>query len=158
MNYLKLLLIVVLFTVLSACDTENFQDLSTQESELFRLINAHREKQGLSTLKLNEYMNIEAREHSVKMGEGILTGHVGREERARRITKEVTNGEVEETIAYNQITASEVISNWTVGNLRYKAIIEGDYELAGVGVYQNQENTFYYTLLVLKPLDNLVNN
>ena len=146
-----IILLLVLLLLLSACPQNgSHQDTDATELELLvhDLVNQHRNDQGLPSLELNQTIIDACREHSQNMGEGIVPfGYDGYEERSANLMNQLSLSAIAENVAFNSgytNPGDTAVDGW-INSSMHRANIEGNYNLTGIGVYQNSDQVYYFT-------------
>lgn len=146
----------VLFLSLASCnglfDPEDPLTTAEVEARVFKLVNDHRLGIGRNALIWNDAMAAEERAHSQAMAAGqVPIGHQGFEARSARINEIIPWSVISENVAFHG-SAEDALDAW-LQSRDHQVIIEGDYDLTGVGVAKNPLNSFYYiSQMFLKPL------
>jgi len=119
------------------------------EDETLGRINKIRDKKGLNTLKNIEYIRELAREHSLKMAQGVRSfGHRGWDERADLIFDNIEVEMVAENVAYNKgydEPSSHVVNDWLKSREHKTNIMNEEFDITGVGVSKSSDNVYYFT-------------
>lgn len=148
---LKIFFLSVSLFALS-CDTDDFGEFAQLEGEVFEAVNRYRSDNNLPELSTHDYLVAEARDLSTEMARNEIRfsvrGAEGYDGRARRINIEIGEGIVDDINARNAFTSSEVITAWST-NLQTRSILEGDYSHGAVGIQQDEEGDFYFSLILL---------
>lgn len=122
------------------------------EQAILSKINQHRAAQGLEPLELDADITGVARSHSTNMANSSVTfGHDGFNQRAEAVAVQVPYVAISENVAYNQgysDVASQAVAGW-LNSPRHRQNIEGDYNLTGIGVAQEQGKYFITQIFVL---------
>ena len=130
----------------------NNVDLNTINEEILQLVNQHRKSLGKNELKMIDVASAQATQHSRDMMNGRTAfGHDGFNERVNAVKNAIGFiNAAAENVAYGQMSAKEVVDGW-LHSPGHKRNIEGDYNLTGIGVTQNNEGVIYFTqIFVLK--------
>jgi uncharacterized protein YkwD len=116
------------------------------ETDIFRLINAHRAALGLKLLELNNTESSSAAAHSNNMASGKTAfGHDGFQKRIKSIAAQLGNITASaENVAYGQMGAKEVVDTW-LHSPDHKRNIEGNFSLTGIGVAKGKKGMIYFT-------------
>ena len=127
-------------------------DLANMNSRILELVNEHRQSIGKGALKMIDVATAQAAQHSRDMMNGSTP--FGHEEFEKRVDAIKTNvgfiSAAGENVAYGQLTADEVVAGW-LHSPGHRKNIEGDYNLTGIGVAQNDQGVIYFTqIFVLK--------
>ncbi len=127
-------------------------DLANMNSRILELVNEHRQSIGKGPLQMIDIASSQAAQHSRDMMNGSTPfGHEGFDNRVD-IVKKSTGfiSAAAENVAYGQLTADEVVNGW-LHSPGHRKNIEGDYNLTGIGVAQNNQGVIYFTqIFVLK--------
>lgn len=127
------------------------------EDETLGHINKYRDKKGLSTLKNIEYIRELAREHSMKMAQGIRSfGHRGWDDRADLIFDNIEVSMVAENVAYKKgydEPASHVVDDWLKSRDHKANILNEDFDITGIGVSKSEDGIYYFTQIFASYLD-----
>ena len=117
-------------------------------------INTYRSQHGLPILTINNVLNAEARRHSQDMAAGkIPFGHAGFDNRIQRLFKAFkrSNG-IAENVAYTDMEVRGVVSQW-LHSSGHRHNIEGNYNLTGIGVAQDEQGRYYVTQIFLRVIE-----
>lgn len=114
-------------------------------------VNEYRQKQGLSPLKMNRHIVIEAKKHSTDMADhSIPFGHQNFMSRIKRLHTQIKHSNAgAENVAYNYKSAQDVVKNW-LRSPGHKANIDGNYNLTGIGIARDQKGKIYFTQIFLR--------
>jgi uncharacterized protein YkwD len=119
------------------------------EQTVFEQINQYRVEQGLAPLLLNAEISEQARRHSEAMAESRNLSHAGFEERAEAISQSVPFRSAAENVAFNRgftNPETQAVEGW-IDSTGHRENIEGNFDLTGVGVTQNEQGEYYFTQL-----------
>lgn len=147
--------IIVLFLPLASCsgifDSGDPLSIADVEARVFTLVNEYRLSIGRKPLVWNDAMADEERAHSQAMAAGqVPIGHQGFEARIARINEIIRWSVIAENVAFFG-SAEDAIAAW-LKSPDHQVIIEGDFDLTGVGVAKNSMGSFYYfSQMFLKP-------
>ncbi|ULQ57826.1 CAP domain-containing protein [Flavihumibacter rivuli] len=162
------ILILSLFIFLAACTTKPAAKsgsspvkkssgssiaYSTLETDILEEVNRYRRSKGKPTLRSNSVMDTEAAVHSQRMASGKTPfGHNGFDGRIARVEKRIGYlKQSAENVAYGKFSARQVVQEW-LQSPGHKRNIEGNFNLAGIGVSRNGKGIIYYTMIFsLKP-------
>ena len=146
--------IPVLAIVAFGCTTEGGNDddpdfvFTDMETEVHDLINAHRDSIGLAPFTEEAAIGVESRLHSENMLAGTTEfGHDGFEDRVDRIAETVFWVSTGENVATNQGFPDPVataVEGW-LDSPPHRDNIEGDFNLAGVGIAESADGLFFFT-------------
>lgn len=151
-----LALSAVLFLSLASCngffDPEGQFTAAEVEARVFKIVNDYRLSIERKPLVWNDAMADEERAHSQAMAAGqVPIGHQGFEARIARINEIIPWSVISENVAFYG-SAEDALEAW-LKSPEHQVIIEGDYDLSGVGVAKNSTSSFYYiSQMFLKPL------
>lgn len=125
-------------------------DTAIQNAILF-YINEYRQQHGLTSLKMDNRIVKEAKQHSIdmathKMGFGHQYFH-NRIDRLHHLIKDSNAGA--ENVAYNYRDAQDVVKNW-LRSPGHKQNIDGNYNLTGIGIARDKNGKIYFTQIFLK--------
>jgi uncharacterized protein YkwD len=147
--------LTLLFALAIAACTENLSQIdhtspnpSDVEMETHRMVNEYREGRGLPPLTWSNAIADEARQHSRNMADGVVElGHAGFDLRADRLMLELGLTGVAENVAYNYGHADPLdvaVQGWIESD-GHRANMEGDYEIAGMGIVTDESGRYYFT-------------
>ncbi|KTC90593.1 CAP domain-containing protein [Fluoribacter dumoffii] len=145
------LLVNVLPCTYAAASANHLEsDTEIQNAVLF-YINQYRQQHGLSKLKMDNNIVIQARQHSLDMANHRMPfGHQDFGKRIAKLRKQIKNtGGGAENVAYNYKTAQIVVNQW-VRSPGHRRNIVGNYNLTGIGVARDQQGKLYYTQIFLQ--------
>jgi uncharacterized protein YkwD len=133
-------------TVQQPNDKKQTLSVTQIETDILKLINAHRAALGLTLLELNNTESSAAATHSNNMASGKISfGHDGFQKRIKTIARQLGNITASaENVAYGQMGAKEVVDTW-LHSPEHKRNIEGDYSLTGIGVAKGKKGMIYFT-------------
>lgn len=114
-------------------------------------INEYRQKHGLSSLKMDNKIVLEAKNHSIDMANHTMSfGHKYFKSRIDRLHSQIKNSNAgAENVAYNYKDAQDVVKNW-VRSPGHRRNIEGNYNLTGIGIARDQKGKIYFTQIFLR--------
>lgn len=119
------------------------------EDKTLAVVNKYREKKGLGSLKAISFMDELAREHSLKMAQGIRSfGHRGWDARADQLFEKLEIEMVAENVAYNKgydDPSDRVVEGWLKSKQHKGNILNEDFDITGMGVWQSDDGIFYFT-------------
>jgi uncharacterized protein YkwD len=120
--------------------------LSQIETNIYRLINAHRASIGLKPLQESNVESSAAVEHSNNMALGKITfGHEGFQKRIKAIAGKVGNISASaENVAFGQMSAGQVVDLW-LQSPQHRKNMEGDFTHTGIGVARANKGMLYFT-------------
>jgi uncharacterized protein YkwD len=119
-----------------------------EEMETHRLVNEHREREGLPSLAWSNAIADEARQHSRNMANGtVAVGHAGFDDRGNRLMQELGLTGVAENVAFNYgyVNPLEVAVDGWIDSPGHRANMEGDYDIAGMGIVADESGKYYFT-------------
>ncbi len=141
------MLSAVLFLSLSSC--QNFFDsgdslsITEIEARTFKLVNDYRLSIGRIALAWSDIIAAEERIHSQNMATGqVPIGHDGFYERIDRINQVIPWSVIAENVAFAG-SAEDAVDAW-LKSPDHLVIIEGDYDITGVGVAKTTSGSAYY--------------
>lgn len=150
MRRLYMLLFSLLLFTFGCTSKEDPSPVLTIESEILQLVNEHRVSQGMTTVQSEPACQREARIHSENMATGEVDfGHDGFADRFDLLQSEIQAIKMGENVALGQTTAEEVMEDW-INSPGHKANIEGDFTHLGVGVFETNTGTKYFTQIFVK--------
>ena len=123
-------------------------DIDEFKKEVVKLVNAEREKVGVSTLKINKLLENTAQQHSEDMLENDFFDHtnLNGESPFDRMSKNGINYmSAAENIAYGQSTPEEVMRSWMNSDGHRTNILNASYTEIGVGIAISDSGTIYWT-------------
>jgi uncharacterized protein YkwD len=137
----------VFFLSLASCtgaiDSEEPLSIAEIEARIFTLVNDHRLSIGRSPLAWSAVMADEERAHSQAMANGqIPIGHDGFHDRADRVYLLIPWYAVAENVAFAG-TPENAMQAW-LNSPEHQVLLEGDYDMTGVGVAKDTFSPFYY--------------
>ncbi len=120
------------------------------ESDLFTLVNAHRASKKLGELKLNDAVKAQALGHSRNMASGeIPFSHKGFNERFNKLETIFNMTSGSENVANGPADAVNILRSW-LAVPAYKANVEGDFNMTGIGVARAKNGSYFYTQIFVK--------
>lgn len=133
---------------------DSAERLSTDEVEarIFKIVNDHRQSIGRKALVWNDAMADAERTHSQAMANGqVPFGHQGFDGRVTHIMEIIPWSYVGENVA-SAASAEDALAAW-LRSAAHQDILEGDFDLTGVGVAKDPDGPLYYfSQMFLKPL------
>ena len=127
--------------------------LLNTEKKIHQLVNQYRSSINLPLLELDEKISKLAREHSEAMAnKKIPFGNCGFKERIRKIALFLPNMVASENVALYQghpVNEDIVVQFW-LKSATHRKIIQGDYNLTGIGVAKSTNDVFYFTQVFIK--------
>lgn len=114
-------------------------------------INEYRKQHGLSVLKMDNKIVVEAKKHSIDMANHSMPfGHKYFMTRIDRLHDQIKNSNAgAENVAYNYKDAQDVVKNW-LRSPGHKQNIDGNYNLTGIGVARDSKGKLYFTQIFLR--------
>jgi uncharacterized protein YkwD len=122
------------------------QNVTTMESELLDLVNAHRETLGREALSFSTIAYEYANAHTDYM---IATGSLNHDNftaRASGISSKVAAKAVSENVARNHDTAAKALQGWLESE-SHKKTMEGNYTHTAISIKEDSQGNLYYTQL-----------
>jgi uncharacterized protein YkwD len=123
------------------------------EQKIHQLINRYRNSIHLPSLALDENISQLAREHSAAMADHqVPFGNYGFKERIRKIALFLIHKEAAENVAsyQGQPVNEEIVLQFWLKSARHRRIIQGDYQLTGIGVAKNADEVYYFTQIFIR--------
>jgi uncharacterized protein YkwD len=133
------------FLILTSCDLfgPSIVSIAEIEKDVFDRVNAQRDQAGLPPLAWEDRIADAARGHSQDMAAGAVPfGHDGFEDRIARIGATLPYQAAGEVVAFSG-SAKEAVAAW-IASPTHKAILEGVFDLTGVGVAENENGAGFY--------------
>lgn len=119
------------------------------EEKTLGIVNKYREKKKLGTLKSIPYMTELAREHSMKMAQGVRSfGHRGWDDRADQLFEKLEIEMVAENVAYNKgydDPSGHVVDGWLKSKQHKGNIFNEEFDITGIGVSLSDDGVYYFT-------------
>jgi uncharacterized protein YkwD len=114
-------------------------------------INKYRQKSGLSSLKMDDRIIKEAKNHSIDMANHTVPfGHKYFKTRIDKLHSQIKNSNAgAENVAYNYKDAQDVVKNW-LRSPGHKRNIDGNYNLTGIGIARDGKGKIYFTQIFLR--------
>lgn len=156
------LLFVLSFAVFSCSKDDDASDESNQEQgttdeetdgstdeisvadEIFKLVNEHRQSQGLAVLERSATADQLAVEHTQYMiGQGRIS-HDNQDDKFNTLKEKESARGFGENVAAGQNSAKSVMSAW-LNSEGHRGNIEGNYTHIGIGAIEDQNGNYYYT-------------
>jgi uncharacterized YkwD family protein/spore coat assembly protein SafA len=131
------------------------QGIKALESEVVRLVNIERSKQGLQPLKENWQLSRVARYKSADMATKNYFSHTSPTYGSPFRMMEsfgIKYSSAGENIAYGQKTPQQVMTAWMNSPGHRSNIMSPSYSQIGVGYATNKSGTPYWTQMFIKPL------
>lgn len=125
-------------------------DAAIQNAILY-YINEYRQQHGLNTLKMDNRIVKEAKQHSLDMANHkIPFGHKYFKGRIDRLHSQIKDSNAgAENVAFNYKDAQDVVKNW-LRSPGHKQNIDGNYNLTGIGIARDKNGKIYFTQIFLK--------
>lgn len=125
-------------------------DAGRLEQEIYGEVNSLRASRGLASLAWSNVVAEQARQHSSNMASGKTPfSHDGFDERRAAIAHSLSFGASGEVVARTTATtAAAVVGMWLQSN-DHRAILEGGYNLVGVGI-ASQSSVLYCTAILVE--------
>lgn len=144
-------LLVWLVACMNPFSPSNESDPGDVEKEIFKLVNDYRLGIGKSELTRNETLDQIARGHSQDMADDTVPfGHDGFSERIALVGQTIPWKAAAELIALSG-SAKDAVDIW-IQSTDHRKDLQGNYDLAGVGVAKAKTgNSFYTTQILIKP-------
>jgi uncharacterized protein YkwD len=124
---------------------------ATLEQNAHNQINAYRKSKGLAAFTWNDAIAAQARKHSQDMASGrVPFGHQGFS--TRIVATKIPYSSAAENVAYNRgfaDPATQAVQGW-LKSPGHKRNIEGNYNLAGLGVARNAKGEIYFTQVFIR--------
>ncbi|MDF2840895.1 MAG: hypothetical protein K0Q99_1667, partial [Clostridia bacterium] len=131
------------------------QGIKALESEVVRLVNIERSKQGLQPLKENWELSRVARYKSADMATKNYFSHTSPTYGSPFRMMEsfgIKYSSAGENIAYGQKTPQQVMTAWMNSPGHRSNILSPSYSQIGVGYATNKSGTAYWTQMFIKPI------
>jgi uncharacterized YkwD family protein len=131
------------------------QGIKALESEVVRLVNIERSKNGLQALKENWQLSRVARYKSADMAAKNYFSHTSPTYGSPFRMMEsfgIKYSAAGENIAYGQKTPQQVMTAWMNSPGHRSNILSPSYTQIGVGYAKNKSGTAYWTQMFIKPL------
>lgn len=119
------------------------------EAELLRLINEHRYKLDLKPIKNDETIHAEALKYSQLMAAGKAPiGPPSFDSPIKSLLRKFNASKMVELIGYDYIKPKDLFDSW-LASTKQRDIIEGNYNLTGIGVVQSADGKVFVTQVFL---------
>jgi uncharacterized protein YkwD len=151
------LLFCILLSGVAGCststdDSRGQDEFYEMEQDVLLQINEYRQSQFLSLLRWNETIADYCRTHSLNMAAGAVDfGHDGFDDRVDGIAQTISYKYAAENVASNNYSdpVTTAVEGWlnSPGHLEN---IEGDYNLTGIGVAQDEDGVYYFTQIFIR--------
>lgn len=120
------------------------------EAELLQLINNHRRSLGLPALKNDDGIHTEAVMYSQQMAAGkVPIGPPGFDNPIKSLIRNYNASKMEELIGYDYPTPKALFDAW-MASTKQRDIIEGSFNLTGIGVIQSVDGKVFVTQVFLQ--------
>ncbi len=132
--------------------SESQDELYEMEQDVLLQINEYRQSQFLSLLRWNETIADYCRTHSLNMAAGAVDfGHDGFDDRVDGIAETISYEYAAENVASNNYSdpVTTAVDGW-LNSPGHLANIEGDYNLTGIGVAQDEDGVYYFTQIFIR--------
>jgi len=145
-----MLKIVSTLLMLSLCISSQASEIYNEKSMLAD-INNYRFKQGLTPLKINDFMSKEAKNHSLDMAQKILPfSHDHFKDRTLSIANHFKGfKQISENVAYTDSDINTIVQLW-LNSPGHRKNIEGNYTQTGIGIAHDKNGRTYATEIFLK--------
>ena len=117
--------------------------------DIFNLVNDHRKRMEMPSLKRSDIADNLAKEHSIYMIDQNEISHDGFNSRFQELQQNANASSAGENVASGYQNAESVMQAWLASS-GHKANIEGDYTHIGLAAVENDQGTFYYTQIFYK--------
>ncbi|MDI3526308.1 MAG: hypothetical protein PWR03_491 [Tenuifilum sp.] len=119
------------------------------EAEVLRLINEHRKMLGLHELQNDATIHSEALKYSKAMAAGkVPIGPPGFNDPIKSLLHRYNASQMVELIGYDYQSPKELFDAW-MNSTHQRDIIEGNFNLTGIGVYQSANGKVFVTQVFL---------
>ncbi len=119
------------------------------EAELLQLINNHRKGLGLPAIKNDEGIHTEALGYSQQMAAGkVPIGPPSFDNPIKSLMRRYKASKMVELIGYDYLKPKELFDAW-MSSTSQRDIIEGNFNLTGIGVYQSVNGKVFVTQVFL---------
>lgn len=120
------------------------------EAELLQLINNHRKSLGLPALKNDDGIHAEAVMYSQQMAAGkVPIGPPGFDNPIKSLLRKYNASKMVELIGYDYLTPKALFDAW-MASTKQRDIIEGSFNLTGIGVIQSVDGKVFVTQVFLQ--------
>jgi uncharacterized protein YkwD len=130
------------FTTLSFSPT-------TEDLQLFSVLNNYHIKQGLPVLTYSDHMSALASNHNDYMIKNDTVDHSSFDYRASSIQYVLHFSKISECIAYGYSTPESIVNAW-LKSPRHKAVLDAGFTHVGVSITKDSINTKYVTVIFAK--------
>ncbi|AXT60807.1 CAP domain-containing protein [Aquimarina sp. AD10] len=140
---------IVLLTVFSCSEDESPADMGAPNEtsvadEILRLVNEHRQNQGLASLEKNTTAQQLAIDHTNYMIDQGRISHDGGDAKFQKLKEEENAQGFGENVASGQDSAQSVMTGW-LNSTGHRQNIEGNYTHIGIGAIKDSQGRYYYT-------------
>lgn len=146
---LKYSIVLLLIVSISACSEDDGDEILVETSitdQIFILVNAHRDSQGLEILARNTTADNLAIAHSKYMIAQDKISHDNFKTRTEDLKRNENAKGTGENVAYGYNTAEKVVTAW-LNSSGHKENIEGNFTHTGISAVQNSDGTYFFTQL-----------
>lgn len=123
------------------------------ETNLFELVNQHRQGQGLDHLQWSDTIVVQCRAHSAAMAAGTTAlGHDGFDERLANIAAVIDYGGAAENVAVNygfSDPATQAFQGW-LNSSGHRQNMEGRFDLTALGAARSATGETYFTQIFIQ--------
>ena len=126
--------------------------IATLEQAVLQQINQYRSQKQLSPLTLDNTISQQARLHSQTMASSGVLSHQGFNQRVEAIAQSISYRAAAENVAFNQgyrDPVKQAVQGW-ISSPGHRRNIEGQYDLTGIGVAQNEQGEYYFTQVFIR--------
>ena len=123
------------------------------EQAVFQQVNAYRARRQLPTLRWEERLAQQARQHSQAMLTSHTLGHAGFDQRLAAVGRVLPWSSAAENVAYSQGVqdpATHAFRDW-LSSPGHRHNLEGPFTLTGIGVARNARGEVAFTHIFLNP-------
>lgn len=156
-SYYRLTVLVSIFIlVLYGCGDDNpaSPEFLSIEQRAFDLINQYRAEKGLSKLEWSDAIAEECRQHSKNMADGTVAfGHIGFEDRVKRINAKIPWIKSGENVAYNfnyPDQALKAYEDWLNSKPHRDNIETAGFNTSAMGVAKSSDGKYYFTQIFIQ--------
>lgn len=119
------------------------------KQELFGYVNKHRKDCKMAPLEMNQQICDEALKYTESMAFGkVPIGPPSFDNPLRQLVSKMGAREMVELVSYQLSTSREVFDSWMNSTLQRK-IVEGSYNLTGIGVVQSHDGRVFVTQIFM---------
>lgn len=123
--------------------------LTSQEKELFDLVNLHRKSKDLNTLEFSDEAYKYALEHNEFMISQGKLSHENFGQRAAQISNETAANYVAENVAKDYSHGNMALQGW-LNSASHRKTIEGDFTHAALSIKEDASGNPYYTQIFFR--------